>query len=165
MLLDNINYLTNGATSGNNILYNQDTLTFMKCETTTEGHLAVFSLSEDSTGTQSLASLMSQQNTTGYRANYSLNISILELLCHCTAQLLSIYRLLQYIELFYITWAVQTRGQQEMPLHNSAGFNQQILNLFFTHSVTHFTHSISFKIISAAAFGFSAALIGRPITK
>ena len=104
----------------------------METKSTTEGHLAVFTLSEDCSGAKGLTSLMSQKNTAGYRTYYGLDTSILKLSSHSLAKLLGVNRLLKYVKLFYVSWAMKTRGQQEVAFHDCAGLNEHILYFFFS---------------------------------
>ena len=67
---------------------------------------------------------MSQQDAAGHRTDDRLNPGILEFLCHGFTKLLSIFRMLQHIELLHIMRAVQTGGQQEMSIHDGIRLDQ-----------------------------------------
>ena len=96
---------------------------------------------------------MREQNTARHGTDHRFNICVLELLRHRRAELRCVFRMLKHVELLDIVRAVQPRGQQEMSVHDRARLHEQGAYLLLRHH----TDSISFKISSAAARGFSAA--------
>ena len=110
MLFNYFHNLFNAAAGGYDIFNNQYAGACRNLEAATQSHFAVFTLGEDSTGAQSLANLVSQQNTAGHRANYQFNIVVFITTCDFLAQTLGIFRMLQYVEFFNIHRAVQTAG-------------------------------------------------------
>ena len=131
VLLNNLHNLFNAAASGYDIFNNQHAGTSRNLEATTQSHLAVFTLGEDSAGAQSLANLVSQQNSAGHRANYQLNVVVFITTSDFLAQALGIFRMLQYVEFFNIHRAVQTAGQQKVTMENCFSLLEHFQYVFF----------------------------------
>ena len=96
---------------------------------------------------------MREQDAARHGADHRLNICVLEFLRHRRTELRRIGRMLEHVELLDIVRTVQPRGQQEMPVHNRTRLHEQGAYLLLRHH----TVSISFKILSAAMRGSSAA--------
>ena len=161
--LDDIDDFLDGAAGRDDVFDDQAALTRMQVEAAAEGHLAIDALGEDGARAESLARLMGEQDAAGHRADDGLDVGVLELLGHRLAELLRVLWMLQHVELLDVVRAMQAGRQQEMAIHDGVRLDQQVFYFFFGHC--HFTVSISFKIASAAAFGSSAARIGRPMTR
>ena len=105
-LVDHINDFLNGTASSNDIFNNENLFTWFNMETAAQGHLSVFTFCKDGTNTQKASGYLRQNNTACSRSNNGLNTLILKMFCKFTAELFCIFRMLQYIKLFYIQRAV-----------------------------------------------------------
>ena len=94
------------AAGGDDVFDDQNFFTRSDLEAAAKGHLAIFSFGENGTNAQKTRSDLRQNNTACSRSNNGLNTLILKMFCKFTAELFCIFRMLQYIKLFYIQRAV-----------------------------------------------------------
>ena len=107
----------------------------MQCEAAPEGHAAIDAFSENRAGAERLAGFVRQNYSAGHGTNHGFNSGVLEMFSYRAAEFFGIFGVLEHVEFFDVVRRMFSAGQFEMPSHNCAGLNQQIVNFLFSHEL------------------------------
>ena len=122
--IDYIDNFFDRAAGGNDIFYDEDFFTRSYFKATAKCHFAIFSFGENGTNAQKTSGDLRENDAPSSGSDDGFDAFIFEMVCKFFAKFFSVFRMLEYIEFFYIPWAVKSAGQKEVAFHDSIGFFQ-----------------------------------------
>jgi hypothetical protein len=126
-----IHDLKNRSSGGDNVFYDENTLSGMDLESATQFHLAILPLCKNRSYLQHSAHFRANDHSSDGRGDHQFHVCVFKMLRDLTAEQMKIFGILKHPCTLEILRAVKAGRESEMPLEKGLCLTENVENLFF----------------------------------